>query len=121
MTTIRTQQIFLPAKNFAQSIDFYVRMGWELKLKEDALAHLQLGASLILLQDYYNEDWAGNTMVYLVVDDPDYWYDLAQRVKRDGEFDSVKVMAPKQQQYGAVVTHVIDPAGVLLHFAGPVK
>jgi hypothetical protein len=56
-------------------------------------------------------------MVHLVVDDAVMWHETAQRAKIDGAFDEVKVRPPFRENYGALVTHVIDPAGVCLHFA----
>jgi hypothetical protein len=38
-------------------------------------------------------------------------------VKEEGGFGDVRIRAPQREAYGALVTHVIDPAGVLLHFA----
>jgi hypothetical protein len=53
----------------------------------------------------------------LVVDDAVGWYECVERVKQEGGFDDVKIRAPRREDYGALVVHVIDPAGVLLHFA----
>ena len=52
-------------------------------------------------------------MVHLVVDDAVGWHEVAERVKREGGFDEVKIRAPQREDYGALVTHVIDPAGHL--------
>jgi catechol 2,3-dioxygenase-like lactoylglutathione lyase family enzyme len=115
--TINDQRAFLPTKDLGQSIDFYVRMGWELRHKDDSLALVGLGASRIFLQKYYVEDWANNMMLHFVVDDAAAWFEKAETVKSEGNFDSVKIRGPQRENYGAIATHVIDPAGVLLHFA----
>ena len=117
MPTITDQRIFLPTKDFARSIDFYARMGWQTRFRDDAIALMELGASRIFLQEYYQKEWADNTMVHLVVDDAKGWHDVAERVKQEGGFDDVKIRPPQHEDYGALVVHVIDPAGVLLHFA----
>lgn len=117
MPTITDQRIFLPTKDLAQSVDFYSRLGWTVIFRDDALAMMELGASRIFLQKYYQPDWAGNTMVHFVVDDAVRWQELGERVKAEGGFDDVKIMPAKRAEYGALVTHIIDPAGVLLHFA----
>jgi catechol 2,3-dioxygenase-like lactoylglutathione lyase family enzyme len=117
MPTIVDQRIFLPTRDLAQSIDFYSRMGWQARFRDDNLALMELGASRVFLQKYYQKEWAENTMIHLVVDDAVRWHDMAQRVKQEGGFEEVKIRAPQREDYGALVTHVIDPAGVLLHFA----
>ena len=50
--TINDQRVFLPTKNLDQSIDFYTRMGWQVRFRDDKLAMVALGASSIFLQDY---------------------------------------------------------------------
>ena len=117
MPTITDQRVFLPTKDLTQSIDFYRRMGWQVRFQDENLALMELGASHIFLQKYYQQEWADNTMVHLVVDDAAGWHDVAERVKKEGGFDDVRIRAPQREDYGALVTNVIDPAGVLLHFA----
>jgi catechol 2,3-dioxygenase-like lactoylglutathione lyase family enzyme len=117
MPTITDQRVFLPTRDLAQSIDFYRRMGWQVRFKDENLALMELGASHIFLQKYYQKEWADNTMVHLVVDDAASWHEVAERVKIEGGFGDVRIRAPQREAYGALVTHVIDPAGVLLHFA----
>jgi catechol 2,3-dioxygenase-like lactoylglutathione lyase family enzyme len=117
MPTITDQRVFLPTKDLAQSVDFYCRMGWQVRFQDEGLALVEFGPSHIFLQKYYQKEWADNSMVYLVVDDATAWHEVAERVKQEGGFDTVRIGAPKREDYGALVTHVIDPAGVLLHFA----
>jgi catechol 2,3-dioxygenase-like lactoylglutathione lyase family enzyme len=118
MPTIMDQRIFLPTRDLDQSVAFYSRLGWREVFRDDGLAMMELGASRIFLQKYYQPEWAGNTMVHFVVDDAIAWQELAERVIAGGGFgEDAKVLAAKRADYGALVTHVIDPAGVLLHFA----
>lgn len=117
MPEIRDQRPFIPARDFARSLDFYVRMGWGVRYKADDLALLEQGATRFYLQNAYVPLWAENTMLHLPVDDAVAWHDAAVRVKAEGGFDEVRIRAPHREAYGALVAHVIDPAGVLLHFA----
>jgi predicted enzyme related to lactoylglutathione lyase len=117
MPTIVDQRIFLPTRDLAQSIEFYSRMGWKARFRDENLALMELGASRVFLQKHYQKEWADNTMVHLVVDDAVLWHEVAERVKVEGGFEDVVIRAPQREDYGALVTHVIDPAGVLLHFA----
>jgi len=117
MPLIHDQRVFLPTKDLARSVSFYEGLGWTAKFRDDQLVLMELGASRIFLQKYYQQVWAENTMVHFLVDDARAWFDLATRVKQEGAFDDVKIRTPFHESYGATVTHVIDPAGVLLHFA----
>ena len=38
MPTIVDQRIFLPTRDLAQSIDFYSRMGWKARFRDENLA-----------------------------------------------------------------------------------
>lgn len=117
MTTILDQRPFLPARDFARSLDFYARMGWRSLYRDNDLSLLELGASRLFVQNFYEKALAENLMIHLVVDDARAWHETATRVKQDGGFSEVSVHQPRREDYGALVTHIIDPAGVLLHFA----
>ena len=117
MPEITAQRPFLPTRDLERSVDFYTRMGWEVRYRGDRIALIAQGASEIYLQGYFKKLWAENTMLHFTVDDTAAWCALAERVKAEGGFHEVKIRAPKREPYDAVVTHVIDPAGVLLHFA----
>ena len=116
MPEISEQRPFLPARDFARSLDFYQRMGWEVRYRDDTIALLAQGASQVYLQAYFQKEWAENTMVHFTVDDPHAWFERAERVKAEGGFEEVRIRGPQREDYGAVAAHVIDPAGVLLHF-----
>jgi catechol 2,3-dioxygenase-like lactoylglutathione lyase family enzyme len=109
--------LYLPTRSLAESLDFYIRMGWRLGFREETLALVELGAARFLLQSTYLPEWAENTMVHLTVDDARAWYRRAMRVQLEGAFSAVAIRPPERTDYGAVVTHVTDPSGVILQFA----
>ncbi|HSM42260.1 MAG TPA: hypothetical protein VK862_16020, partial [Afifellaceae bacterium] len=74
MPEILDQRVFLPTKDLDRSVDFYTRMGWAIAYRDGDLALVKLGASHIFLQRYYQQLWADNTMVHLVVDDAVAWH-----------------------------------------------
>jgi catechol 2,3-dioxygenase-like lactoylglutathione lyase family enzyme len=117
MPAILDQRPFLATKNFERSLDFYVRLGWKQIYRDPSLALMEMGASRLFLQNAFVEQWAHNTMVHLIVDDAQAWYETARRVKTEGSFDEVTVHPPRREAYGALATHVLDPAGILLFFA----
>lgn len=117
MPQIIDQRPFLATKNFKRSIDFYSRLGWNAIYQDADLALMENGSSRFFLQNAFVQDWAHNTMLHLIVDDAQKWYELAKSVKIAGDFEGVIVHPPRREAYGATATHVIDPAGILLFFA----
>ena len=114
---IKYQRVFLPTKDLDHSIDFYAHMGWTTGYRDSGLALMELGGSYFFLQKAYLKEWAENMMMNLVVDDVLAWYEKAAEVKASGKFDDVSFGHPHRESYGATVMHLIDPAGVCLHFA----
>lgn len=112
-------KVFVPAKDFKASLAFYEALGWQVNFRaeDDGIAELELANCRFYLQNYYQRKWADNFMMHISVQDADAWYTHAQTVIANGKWKNARVTAPKQQDYGAKVTFVWDPSGVLLHFA----
>ncbi len=111
---------FVGTRNFEDSRDFYIALGWQLNWDRDGLAELELGGSPLFLQRYYNKQWCENSMLHVTVADAQAWYEHAQAVIEAGSFSGPpRVNSPKEEDYGALVTYIRDPAGVLLHMAQP--
>ena len=108
---------FVPAKNFEESFNFYTALGWrpDWKAEDNSLAVMELGNHRFYLQNYYQKDWAENFMLHITVDDAQAWFEHASKVI--SEQGGGNVRPPKHESYGALVTYVWDPSGVLLHFA----
>jgi hypothetical protein len=60
---------------------------------------------------------AKDFMIHVSIDDAQAWYELASSIIVTGEYLDAKVNRPAPQAYGALVTHLWDPSGVLLHLA----
>ena len=56
-------------------------------------------------------------MMHITVDDARAWWEHASKVIENGAYEYARVREPQEQSYGALVTSVWDPSGVLLHFA----
>jgi catechol 2,3-dioxygenase-like lactoylglutathione lyase family enzyme len=112
---------FIGAKDYELSRDFYVALGWHLNFEVPELAELQLGEHRFYLQPYFQKDWCENTMLHLTVADARGWYERAGEVLASRDFGPARVREPARQDYGALVTFVWDPSGVLLHFAQPLE
>ncbi len=107
---------FVPARDFGLSRRFYAALGWSEHWASDDLALLEVAGHRFYLQNYYNKDWAQNFMVHISVECAQDCYQRVREVIESGHFPGTRVNAPEQQPYGALVAHVWDPSGVLLHF-----
>ena len=117
--TVTDIKIFVPAMNFKESLEFYKLLGWQMNWLADdnSLAELELANHRFYLQNYYNEAWANNFMMHLTVQDAMAWWKHASIIIKDGQYKYARLKKPKEESYGALVTYVWDPSGVLLHFA----
>jgi catechol 2,3-dioxygenase-like lactoylglutathione lyase family enzyme len=106
---------FIPAKDFALSKHFYTALGCQVKDVAPRMVLVKFGSGHFYIQDYYIEDVAVNSMLHITVEDAQAWYDHVAVVLRDNTFEGTRVQEPQRQSYGALVTWVHDPTGVLLH------
>ncbi len=111
-------KVFLPAKDFALSLEFYQALGattdW---VHEGSLAQLKLAGQRFLIQNYYVKALAHNFMIYVNVEDADAWHAMAQSLVDSGRFPGVRAQAPEQKDWGDRVGYIWDPSGVLIHIA----
>lgn len=107
---------FLPAKDFDVSKAFYETLGFENILDGD-VAIFRIGTGGFILQHYYQEEWAANIMMQLMVDDLDAWWAHIERLDLAAAFGVQPPRAPAMQPWGLRVAYVFDPSGVLWHVA----
>lgn len=107
---------FIPARDFAQSKRFHAALGWKTDDVGPGLALVRVAdAQHFYIQDYYVQAVAENCMLHLTVDDAAGWHARVSAILASGDFPTARVQAPARQPYGATVTFVHDPTGVLLH------
>ena len=106
---------FIPARNFVLSKQFYSALGCEVKDVDPRMALVTLGTCHFYIQDHYLKEVAENSMLHVTVDDAQAWHDHVSAVLQEAGFEHARVQLPKRQHYGALVTFVHDPCGVLLH------
>ena len=90
-------KVFVPAKDYQQSMRFYQALGWKLLADHGELAEMELGGVRFFLQDYYQKAWAHNFMLYINVENAQAWYEHAKSVIENGAFGKAKIKAPQQQ------------------------
>jgi uncharacterized glyoxalase superfamily protein PhnB len=108
---------YLPAKDFEISFRFYTDLGFSAFRLDDSLAAMRLGPFDFLLQGFHAEGHASNFMMQLLVKDVDAWWARIAALDLVGKYGVRAPIAPKLQPWGLVVAYVIDPSGVLWHFA----
>jgi catechol 2,3-dioxygenase-like lactoylglutathione lyase family enzyme len=113
---IRSMNVYVPAKDFELSKRFYTALGFSLTEAWGGNFDCRLGSSLFRLQNYYVEDWANNFMLQFHVDDAQAWYDHVKSIIDGGDFGDARVTLPEAVTGDTIITHVIDPSGVLLIF-----
>ena len=107
---------FMPAKDFDLSKRFYEALGFK-KTLDSEVAIFSTGSGGFILQRHFQEDWAGNFMMQLMVDDLDAWWAHIESLELSKEFGVPAPKAPATQPWGLRVAYVIDPCGVLWHVA----
>ena len=107
---------FLPAKDFEVSKAFYEAVGFE-KVLDGDVAIFEVGPSGFILQQYYQQQWAQNCMMQLMVDDLDAWWAHIQALDLPGRFGVQAPRPPAMQPWGLRIVYVFDPSEVLWHVA----
>ena len=108
---------FVPAKDFEKSFNFYADLGFTCTPIDTSLASIQLGPFGFLLQEYDAEDFAGHFMMQLKVNDLDAWWKRIESLDLAAKYGVRKPTAPALQPWGLTISYVVDPSGVLWHFA----
>jgi hypothetical protein len=114
---IVTLSPFLPARDFQVSKQFYTDLGFQLRPLGEKLARVCCGTFSFLLQDYFVQEWAGNMMMHMLVNNLDQWWASISALGLESRYDVRAPVPPKLQPWGLRVAYVVDPSGVLWHFA----
>ena len=108
---------FVGSEDYEISKDFYTAIGFNLNWDQGELSEFQLGTCKFYLQKYYQKDWCNNSMLHMTVDDAKAWYEHIEEVLNRDSYGAARVSEPKLEDYGALVTYLWDPSGVLWHLA----
>jgi catechol 2,3-dioxygenase-like lactoylglutathione lyase family enzyme len=107
---------FLPTNDFDRSKRFYEALGF-VKTLDGEVAIFNATSGGFILQRHYQEDWAANFMMQLMVDDLDAWWSHIESLNLAERFGVPPPKAPAMQPWGLRIAYVVDPAGVLWHIA----
>jgi hypothetical protein len=107
---------FLPSEDFEVSKAFYVALGFTLVLEGD-VAIFATGESDIILTRFFQKEYAENFMMQILVDDLNAWWARITSLNLPERFGVPAPKEPAMQPWGLRVAYVVDPCGVLWHFA----
>ncbi|EGQ9188414.1 glyoxalase [Vibrio cholerae] len=103
---------FVPAQDFTTSKQFYLSLGFELSTEFGDVAYLRLGRCAFLLQNTHQRPHQGNTMMHLLVEDAQSWFDHVKTLQLEERFES-KVTDLITQPWGMLEFCLVDPSDVL--------
>jgi catechol 2,3-dioxygenase-like lactoylglutathione lyase family enzyme len=112
---------FLPAKDFEVSKAFYEALGFRKVLDGADVAMFAVGTGAaanegaFIVQRYYQQQWAENFMMQLMVNDLDAWWAHIVSLDLPTKFGVQSPKPPAIQPWGLQVAYLYDPAGVLWH------
>ena len=118
MTNLKVENLtpFVPAKNFEVSSRFYKDLGFSPVASIEKAVRFERDGCGFWLQDYYVEDWAGNFMFCLYVQDLEAWWSHVRAMRFDDTYGgTARVIAEPHTQEGGRMMQFSDPSGVLWH------
>jgi len=114
MTNLRSVELkaFVPAQDFALSKRFYQALGFTMASEGGGIAYFHhQGHCPFLLQDYFEQAFAENLQMHLLVEDVQAWWDHLQAIDIAGQF-GVRMTDPVEQPWSMIDFNLIDPCGV---------
>jgi len=118
MPTLRAIELkaFVPAKDYALSKRFYQDLGFTMASDIGGVAYFHHGHASFLLQDFYDEAAAKNTMLHLLVEDVEAWWNQVRAADLEARY-GVRIGPVELQPWRMRDFVVTDPAGVLWRIA----
>jgi hypothetical protein len=107
---------FVPARDLAQSKEFYAALGFDIRWSDDTLAYLRLGNTSFLLQQFDEPAFIADYQMHLLVEDVDAWW-LHLKTERIAERFGVAIGTPEDQPWAMRDFTLFDPSGVLWRVA----
>jgi len=107
---------FVGAKDYETSRSFYRDLGFSEIVISEKMSLFTIKGLSFYLQDYYVKDWIENSMILLEVGDVQEYYSFLQRLELDKKYSNIKLIPLQENEWGKEC-YLIDPAGVLWHFA----
>ncbi|SHE37215.1 hypothetical protein SAMN05444008_101276 [Cnuella takakiae] len=91
-------------------------MGFEETVISEKVSLFTVDGLSFYLQNYYVKDWIENSMILLEVGDVEAYYHFLQQLELDKKYAGIRLVPLKQNEWGKDC-YLVDPSGVLWHFA----
>lgn len=108
---------FIGTRDFDRTKRFYEALGFEKVLDSEVAIFNVAAGGLILTRDTGHQAPSSGTMMQVMVDDLEAWWARIESLNLAEEFGVPGPRPPALQPWGLHVAYVVDPAGVLWHFA----
>jgi hypothetical protein len=113
---IRSLRAFIGAKDYSISRSFYRDLGFSEAIISENMSLFTIAGQCFYLQDYYVKDWIENTMLFVELGDVDSYWTFLEGLDLDRKYTGIKLVPVQEKDWGRECL-VIDPSGVLWHFA----
>lgn len=109
---------FVPSNDYQISKAFYECIGFSINWDDGEVCEVDtnFGYRFLLLPANHN-NYAHSLMLHFMVNSAQAWFEHFEAIGLVRKFKETRVAPPELKPWGLLVTHVWDPAGVLLHFA----
>jgi uncharacterized glyoxalase superfamily protein PhnB len=108
---------FIETQDFDRSKRFYAALGFEQVLDGEVAIFNVASGGLILTPPTGHHTPNTNLMMQVMVDDLDAWWAHIESLDLAKEFGVAPPRPPALQPWGLRIAYVVDPSGVLWHFA----
>ena len=108
---------FIAARDFDRTKRFYDALGFEKVLDAEVAIFNVASGGFILTRHTGKDAPNANLMMQLMVDDLDAWWTRIESLDLAKEFGVPPPRPPALQPWGLRIAYVVDPSGVLWHFA----
>jgi len=107
---------FVPSRDFEESKQFYLALGFEIPWSSEDLAYVRHGETSFLLQSFYEPGHADNFQMHMLVESVDDWH---AHVRSSGVQDrfGVDIGIPENRPWAMRDFTLFDPSGVLWRIA----
>ncbi len=112
---IKSMRPFIGAKDFEVSRRFYRDLGFKEGVLSPNMSVFESDKFAFYLQDYYVEDWISNTMIFVEVEDVDYYWNRLSALNLTAKYATVKLVPIRDEPWGREC-FLHDPSGNLWHF-----
>ena len=108
---------FIETQDLDRSKRFYAALGFEQVLDGEVAIFNVASGGLILARHTGGHAPNSNLMMQVMVDDLDAWWAHIESLDLAKEFGVPPPLRPALQPWGLRIAYVVDPSGVLWHFA----